>query len=55
MQKIKVEQHTVSGGLWMAAWLFSIGFLQLSFWQGVFALLIWPYYMGEFLRLYLNI
>ena len=46
MQKIKIEQHTMSGGLWIAAWLFTIGFLKLSFWQGVLAIVIWPYYLG---------
>lgn len=46
MQKIKVEQHTLSGGAWFAAWLFTIGFLQLSFFQGVLAIIIWPYYLG---------
>jgi len=46
MHKIKVEQHVMSGGVWMAAWLFTIGFLKLSFWQGVLAIIIWPYYLG---------
>lgn len=46
MEKIKIEHHTLSGGLWFAAWLFTIGFLQLSFWQGVLAVIIWPYYLG---------
>ncbi len=46
MQKIKIENHTFSGGLWLAAWLFTIGFLKLTFWQGVWAILIWPYYLG---------
>ena len=27
-QRIKIEQHTVSGGLWIAAWLFTIGYLK---------------------------
>lgn len=45
-EKIKIEQHTFSGGLWIAAWLFTIGYLKLSFWQGVLALLLWPYYLG---------
>ena len=48
MQKIKIEQHTVTGGLWFAAWMFTIGYLKLSFWQGVLALVIWPYYLGAF-------
>jgi len=45
-QRIRIEQHTASGGLWLAAWLFTIGFLKLSFWQGVLAILLWPYYLG---------
>ena len=44
--KIQVVQHTFTGGLWVAAWLFTIGFLKLTFWQGVWALVIWPYYLG---------
>lgn len=36
----------MSGGLWIAAWLFTIGFLKLSFWQAVLAIVIWPYYLG---------
>ena len=46
MEKIKIEHHTLSGGLWFGAWLFTIGFLKLSFWQGVLALVVWPYYLG---------
>lgn len=46
MGKVKVETHLFSGGLWCAAWLFTIGFLKLSFWEGVFAIVIWPYYLG---------
>jgi hypothetical protein len=49
MEKIKIENHTFSGGLWIAAWLFTIGFLKLAFWQGVMALIIWPYYLGHYL------
>jgi hypothetical protein len=46
MEKIKIEHHTLSGGFWFAAWLFTIGYLKLSFWQGVLAIIIWPYYLG---------
>ena len=45
--KIKIEQHTLMGGVWFGAWLYTIGFLHLSVWRGVFAIVIWPYYMGE--------
>ncbi len=54
-KKIKIENHTASGGLWIAAWLFTIGFLQLSFWQGVYAILLWPYYLGVALRPWLGV
>jgi hypothetical protein len=47
--KIRIEQHSVGGMLWGAGWLFTIGFLQLTFWKGVVALLVWPYYLGVLL------
>jgi hypothetical protein len=46
MQKIRIEQHTFTGSAWFAAWLFTIGFLHLTFWKAVFAIVIWPYYLG---------
>lgn len=46
MEKIKVEQHGLGGMLWFGAWMFTIGFLKLSFWKGVAAILLWPYYLG---------
>ncbi len=46
MEKIRIEQHSFGGMLWFAAWLFSIGFLHLTFWRGVWAFLLWPYYVG---------
>jgi hypothetical protein len=51
MEKIKIEHKAFSGGLWIVAWLFTIGFLNLSFWQGVLAILIWPYYLGAALAI----
>jgi hypothetical protein len=44
--KIKIEQHSGAGMLWIAGWLFTIGYCQLPFWYGVLGLLIWPYYLG---------
>ena len=46
MQKIRIEQHTFMGTVWFAGWLFTIGFLHLTFWNGVFALVVWPYFLG---------
>lgn len=36
------------GGMWFIGWLFTIGFLKLTFWKGVFALVVWPYFIGAF-------
>ena len=49
-ERIRIEQHGAAGVLWLAAWLFTIGFLDLAFWKGVLALLVWPYYLGTAAR-----
>jgi hypothetical protein len=46
MEKIRIEQHSFVGIVWFGAWLFTIGFLHLTFWKGVFAIVLWPYYLG---------
>ncbi|HEX8816006.1 MAG TPA: hypothetical protein VF753_10940 [Terriglobales bacterium] len=45
-QRIKIEQHGAVGGLWFGGWIFTIGFLHLSFWNGLLAIALWPYYLG---------
>ncbi len=37
---------SLAGMLWFAGWLFSIGFADLVWWQGLLALVLWPYYIG---------
>jgi len=49
MEKIKIDNQGC-GIIWFVGWLFTIGFLQLSFWQGVLAIVIWPYYIGVFVK-----
>lgn len=46
--KVKVVNNSIAGGLWFGGWLFTIGFLKLTFFKGVLALLVWPYYLGEY-------
>lgn len=46
MEKIRIEHHTTPGFLWFCGWLFTIGYLHLSFWKGVLAILLWAYYLG---------
>ncbi len=48
MEKIRIEQHSSVGLVWVAGWLFALGYLQLAFWKGVLAIFIWPYYLGTF-------
>lgn len=45
-ERIRIEHHSVAGTLWFAAWLFTIGILELTFWKGVLAIILWPYYLG---------
>ena len=47
--KVKIENSGIAGIIWLIGWLFTIGFVKLSFWQGVLALIIWAYYLGDFL------
>jgi hypothetical protein len=34
-------------GFWFAAWLFTVGYAKLGFLPGIFAIFIWPYYLGS--------
>lgn len=45
-ERIRIEQHSFGGLIWFIGWLFTIGVLHLTFWKGVLALLVWPYYIG---------
>jgi hypothetical protein len=44
--RIVTEHSTGLGVLWIIGWIFTIGYLKLSFWRGVLAIIIWPYYLG---------
>lgn len=35
-----------SGTGWFVFWLFTLGFADLNFGQGLLGLLVWPYYLG---------
>lgn len=48
MEKIKIEHSGSAGLVWIGGWLFTIGFLQLSFGKGALALILWPYFLGVF-------
>ncbi|MEK7194598.1 MAG: hypothetical protein AAB660_02840 [Patescibacteria group bacterium] len=53
MEKIIISNSL--GILWTMGWLFTIGYLKLSFWRGVLALIVWPYFIGvHFAKKHLN-
>ncbi len=45
-ERVRVETQSAAGMLWLASWLFTLGYLDLSFWRGVLAILLWPYFLG---------
>jgi hypothetical protein len=49
MERIKINQHSFTGLSWISGWLFTIGFLHLTFGKAILAILVWPYYLGHFI------
>lgn len=47
MEYVTVTQESFVGSLWFIGWLFTIGFLRLTFWKGLLAIIVWPYYLGR--------
>ena len=45
-RSITIQQQSGLGMLWFIGWLFTIGYLDLSFWRGVLAIIVWPYFLG---------
>lgn len=46
MEKIKIVNNSLCGGIWFGGWLFTIGFLQLTTGKAILAIVLWPYYLG---------
>lgn len=44
------HEGTICGTLWIAGWLFVVGYLHPSFWRALLALVLWPAYLGAALR-----
>lgn len=53
MEKIKIENHSFTAFSWFAAWLFTVGFLHLALWKGVLAIVVWPYFIGQYVSNFL--
>jgi hypothetical protein len=52
MSEVKVTCKSGATGacapIWFVGWLFTIGYLELTFWKGLLALIVWPYYLGAY-------
>jgi hypothetical protein len=40
---------TLAGPIWFIGWLFTIGYVNLLWWQIILGIVIWPYYLGRVL------
>ena len=43
---VTIQTHSGLGLIWIAGWLFTLGYLGLGFWEGLLAVLVWPYFLG---------
>ena len=46
----KMEVAGLVGPLWVVGWLFTIGYVGLKLPQILYALVLWPYYLGAAVR-----
>jgi hypothetical protein len=47
---VQLNIASLVGPIWYIGWLFTVALTQLTFGKAVFALVIWPYYLGVALR-----
>ena len=40
MERVRIEQHSASGLVWITGWLFTVGYLHLTVWKGALALVL---------------
>jgi hypothetical protein len=46
--KVRVDTGGCMGVTWFMGWLFTLGFLHLVIPKALYAIFIWPYYLGAF-------
>lgn len=44
--KVRSGTSSLGGSLWAMGWLFTIGYLHLPVAKAIFAIVLWPYYIG---------
>lgn len=40
----------LAGAFWFAGWLFTIAFAQLVWWKIILGIVVWPFFLGQFLH-----
>ena len=45
-----VHRGATAGPIWLIGWLFTIGFTGAHFVKAVYAIVLWPYYLGVALK-----
>ena len=48
-KNVYIDKGSITGPFWVAGWLFTIGYAELTFGQGFLAIVLWPYYLGSVL------
>jgi hypothetical protein len=48
--RAKMDSCGLGGLLWVMGWLFTIGYLHLPVAKAIFAIVLWPYYIGAALH-----
>ena len=48
--KVGTRSGSLGGSLWAMGWLFTIGYLHLPVAKAIFAIVLWPYYIGVVLH-----
>jgi len=46
----RVDFGGLMGPLWVTGWLFTLGYLHLGLPKALFAIILWPYYLGAALH-----
>lgn len=49
MSNKKNKTCSVNSGapIWLIGWLFTLGFIKMTLWKSVLAILVWPYFLGS--------
>jgi hypothetical protein len=54
MSEVATRTRSSPGGtggtLWVAGWMFTIGFAKLIWWKAALALIVWPYFLALAVR-----